>query len=447
MNAIRALVLTDWKLLVRDRGALFLTFVLPPVFFAIFASIFGGMSGGDDGTFEPLRVVAIDADGTETSRAFLRALLEQEALVEAPLEAPAPTDLVGAASVVRRGDADAAVLVAKGFEASFARFWESPPRLEIVYDAANPISRFTLEGLAQASVFRAAPTALMDAGFDALEELGASTTPEQRDALDRLRVLIDGAREEGADAAADGDEPSGGAAMSSFVDVASVPATEYRAPGDGTDAASPGVVDYYAAAIGVMFLLFSMAGAAGSLLEEEERGTLERLLTSGIGLGPVLAGHFVFFALVGCAQLATMFAFGAVVFGMHLSDAQVVVGLLVVGATTAAAASAFALMLATACRTRAQLAGLSTVVILVMSALGGSMVPRFVMPAFMNSVSHFTFNGWALDGFQAVLWRRDPNGSMADLLGSVALPVAVLLLATVAFFVVARRLARRWETI
>src|SRR5690606_4634193 len=59
MNAVRALVLADWSLLVRDRVALFLTFVLPPIFFAFFATIFGGMSGGDDGSFDPIGVVVI----------------------------------------------------------------------------------------------------------------------------------------------------------------------------------------------------------------------------------------------------------------------------------------------------------------------------------------------------------------------------------------------------
>ena len=39
-----------------------------------------------------------------------------------------------------------------------------------------------------------------------------------------------------------------------------------------------GIVSFYAAGIGVMFLLFSASGAGGSLLDEEESGTLGRLV-------------------------------------------------------------------------------------------------------------------------------------------------------------------------
>ena len=36
-------------------------------------------------------------------------------------------------------------------------------------------------------------------------------------------------------------------------------------------------ISFYAAGIGVMFLLFSMSGASGALLEEVESGTLDRV--------------------------------------------------------------------------------------------------------------------------------------------------------------------------
>ena len=41
-----------------------------------------------------------------------------------------------------------------------------------------------------------------------------------------------------------------------------------------------GLVSFYAAGVAVMFLLFSTSAAGGSLLEEMESGTLERVLSS-----------------------------------------------------------------------------------------------------------------------------------------------------------------------
>ena len=53
------------------------------------------------------------------------------------------------------------------------------------------------------------------------------------------------------------------------------------------------LISFYAAGIGVMFLLFSMVGAAGgALLEEAESGTLERLLSTRIGMTGILFGKW-----------------------------------------------------------------------------------------------------------------------------------------------------------
>ena len=65
-------------------------------------------------------------------------------------------------------------------------------------------------------------------------------------------------------------------------------------------------------------------------------------------------------------------------------------------------------MLATLARTRAQLSGMSTIIILTMSALGGSMFPRFLMSETMQKFGLLTFNAWALDGYLKVFWRDAP---------------------------------------
>jgi ABC-2 type transport system permease protein len=107
---------------------------------------------------------------------------------------------------------------------------------------------------------------------------------------------------------------------------------------------------------------------------------------------------------------------------------------------TATAAAGFGLVLATAAPTRAQLGGLSTIVILVMSAVGGSMFPRFLMSATMQKAGLLTFNAWALDGYIKVFWRNEPVVALWPQL-------AVLVALTAVFLGVARLLARRWETV
>src|SRR5207247_2307842 len=74
-------------------------------------------------------------------------------------------------------------------------------------------------------------------------------------------------------------------------------------------------------------------------------------------------------------------------------------GFIVMTVFTAAAAASFGLILATLSRSRQQLSGISTILILTMSALGGSMFPRFLMTQTMQKIGLVTFNAWALDGY------------------------------------------------
>src|SRR4029453_10540163 len=100
----------------------------------------------------------------------------------------------------------------------------------------------------------------------------------------------------------------------------------------------------------------------------------------------------------------------------------------------------FGLVLAALSRSRKQLVALSNLVILSLSAVGGSMFPRFLMPESVQRMSLVTFNAWALDGFLDVLWRDQP-------LSAIVPEVAVLLGWSAIFFLFARRRAKKWELV
>src|SRR5262249_59359778 len=134
-------------------------------------------------------------------------------------------------------------------------------------------------------------------------------------------------------------------------------------------------------------------------------------------------------------QVSVMFVWGWLVFRVQLWSH--LAGFLVMTVTTAAAAGAFGLLIGALCRSRGQLAGLSTTVILLMSAVGGSMFPRFAMSEGLQTAGLFTFNAWALDGYQKVFWRDAPVWALWP-------QVLVLAALTVVFLAAARLLARRW---
>lgn len=449
-----------WLNLKRDRAALALTFILPLVFFSIFAVIFGGATtSSGPSKSRPLKVLVVDQDASDVSRRLLDSLRGQEGLAISTTmkdDAGAEVTIItreAAKQAVRSGTFEAAVVIPQGFNERFGDFSQQGATVDLIYNPANPVAEFAVSGMLQASAFTAAPDILFERGIDSLTEFGGALTPAQRLAVGTIkRFLQSGIVPDDANAEAgtgEGDTAPANDNAAAFSGLIAVNAENARASDNESASArnATPMVPYYAAGIGVMFLLFSMAGAAGSILEEEETGALERLLMSQATLSTILAGKWLFFALIGIVQVALMFIFASVFFGLELWTANHLVGFLVIATVTAIAASAFGLLLATICRSRAQLSGLSTIVILIMSALGGSMVPRFIMPEFMETFSRFTFNGWALDGFLAVFWNDDPTDTVLQSLQPLSLPVVVMVGMTIVFLIAARLAARKWETV
>ena len=470
---IRTLMLVDWINLKRDRVALALTFILPIVFFSIFAMIFGGMSGGTSGGGPgSIRVIVVDQDDSEVSRRYVKAIGDQDALsvytAPNPTEDdpdPAPYTRDTAKHSVRTGQRPIAVIIPNGFGENFASFSGDQKNIELIYDAANPIALNTVGGLLQAAAMIAAPDILMESGLEQLELAGGFLTDEQKEIIEKIKPALRGETswdsldddepvsndmDDQADVQTDAADTEAEAAESSgvaFQGLISVTTTEAR-EGDTAEDESPpfSIITYYAAAIGVMFLLFSMAGASSSILEDVERGTLERLISTRIGMGSLLFSHWLFFSIIGVFQLVFMFLFGELAYGIQLFTIKHIVGFLIMTVFTSGAAAAFGLVLATICRSRAQLGGISTIVILIMSALGGSMVPRMVVPI-LETTSKFTFNGWALDGFQKVFWNADPNHTLVQSIVNLGPQLALLAGVTILLLALSRHFARRWETV
>ena len=426
---ISAVVRASWAMLRRDRAALALSFAVPIVFFSIFAVIFGGQR---DASTRKVRVLAVDEDGSPRSRRMMEVLATEEALAvstapaaETGEAAPAPYDRAAAEAAVRGGDAPVAIVIPKGFGAAKIGFGPEAERakLELLVDSSDPIAGRMVAGLLQKVIFTGMGDLLLESGIDSLDQV-AEFTGEQRE---RLGKLLEEARR--APAAGSTSEPGrGGFELPIAVETRDLLGESKENP----------MISFYAAALGVMFLLFTASGAGGALIEERESGTLDRLLSTRISMPQLLAGKLAYLTSLGIVQLIVMFVWGWLVFGLDLPAHWG--GFLIMAVPTALVCSAFGLVLAAVCRTRKQLVAMSNLVILSISALGGSMFPRFLMPEALQKASLVAFNSWALEGFLDVFWRDEPIVA--------ALPeIAVLLGWTVVFFAVARRISKRWEIV
>ena len=166
-------------------------------------------------------------------------------------------------------------------------------------------------------------------------------------------------------------------------------------------------------AMAVMMLLFNLVAFAGTLLEERAEGTLDRLRLTPQAGRAVLLGKLLVTMLLAIVQLVLLFAFGALAFKVPVVEH--LPALAAASLTWAFAASALGLLFATACRTRKQMEGLSTLVILVMSAVGGAWFPREILPEWFQTAGLVTPVAWAMDAFHGILWYGKGVLSTPDL--------------------------------
>jgi ABC-2 type transport system permease protein len=421
---IGTLLRIGWLNLKRDRAAQALTFLLPVIFFSIFASVFGNQ--GSD-AMSNIRVAVVDEDNTDTSRRIVAALRAETALslrmTRAAPEggaAPEPLDRAGAETLVRSGTLPVAIVIPAGTGEQVGTAGLAGVQLTLLADPSDPIAPQVVQGLLQKAIMTNAPDLAIASGLEQFDQfIGMSDT--QRTAMtgfiEQLRT----------------DPAAGSGAANAMAGVSVDIVNVLGAKGQGND-----LIAFYAAGVGVMFLLFSCAGAGGTMIDEVDSGTLERLIGSRVGMTGVLIGKWAFIATLGFVQLSVMFLWGWAVFGLELWSH--LPGFIVMTVFSAAAGASLGLVLATASRTRAQLSGLSTIIILTMSALGGSMFPRFLMSETMQKMGLVTFNAWALDGYLKVFWREAPLTALWP-------QVLVLSIVTIVLLSLARLFARKWETV
>jgi ABC-2 type transport system permease protein len=376
--------------LLRDRGALLMSFFLPAVFFVIMAEIFTTTSGES----LQLNVVVKDELDDEVSGRLLSALQATPTLT---LTSDPDLDRDAVRALVKSGAYDIGLIVrADGEPLDSAGGFGAAPLL-IVSDPARGVAIPMLAGQIRRAYFSALPDVAMGNVIGELENQFLTLTEAQHEAvaegLLEMRSEAEAGREVGW----------------SFEDLLE---QESVAGGESVN-----LVAYSAGAVAFLFLLFASVHGAVSLLEEQEAGILDRVLAGPGGISIMVNGKLIYLVVQGIVQVGVIFMAAWLIYDVDV-PANLVEWLVVTLAASLAAAG-LAMLLATACSTRRQAQTVANTVILVISALGGSMVPRFFMPEALRDLGWLTPNTWALEAYSGIFWRQEP-------LTHLALPIGLL---------------------
>src|SRR5574343_1296179 len=172
----------------------------------------------------------------------------------------------------------------------------------------------------------------------------------------------------------------------------------------------------------IFAMFFVVIPVSSIFIIERQQGTLQRLRAIGVPFRHVLLGKLLPFFVVNQIQALLMVAVGLYIVPQFGGEALVMpdgAGLLrwwLVAAAVSLAAVACALLVASIAKTTQQATIVGGGGNILMGAIGGIMVPKFMMPAAMQTLAGFSPMAWGLEGFHIVMLRP---GDFADLLPSL----------------------------
>lgn len=179
-----------------------------------------------------------------------------------------------------------------------------------------------------------------------------------------------------------------------------------------------------------------------NIISERESGTFKRILISPISTIKFLIGKILPFFIINLIQAAAMFAIGVYILpmlGTPALDLKDIPALTAVTVSISFVAISFGLFISSISKTVFIAASLSGTVVIIMTVAGGIMIPKFIMPKFMQVISLFVPHGWALDAYLNILIK---DYKLFESLPSIC----IIILYGLAFFVISvlnfKRLAK-----
>ena len=167
----------------------------------------------------------------------------------------------------------------------------------------------------------------------------------------------------------------------------------------------------------VFSMFFVVIPISNTFIAERNYGTLLRLQSMNISTGLLLAGKLMPFFIVNLIQVLLMILVGIFVVpllgGDKLTMGDSYGGLLLITTAVSFCSISFALLVASVAKTTEHATTIGGVFNIILGALGGIMIPKFVMPDFMQTLSVLSPMSWGLDGFLDIFLR---NGNILDVM-------------------------------
>jgi ABC-2 type transport system permease protein len=395
LTAFRALVRRDLRLFFMDKRAMTMSFAAPILIGSFFGYLFGGVS--DNGAPSKISVAAVDQDGSDVSRKIVAALAADSALEVTNRR------LDEARERVRSGKSAVAVMLPLGFADSAMKSFlrgQNRPEVQLLYDPSHAAELQMVRGLLTQHVMEVVSTAAMSG-------------PSSQAVIDEALRDLNTAR---------GMAPADQAALRSMLsEIGNWNRRQQSAPGAAPRrafnmpygvqqeavTARKGVryngMAHSFAGMTVQFILFMGIDSGMVMLYQRRSGLWKRVRAAPLSRWVLIGSRATSSAIIATIIMLVVFGFARLVFGVKVEGS--LPGFLGVCAAFAVMTAMFGLLVAVAGRTPEATRGIAILVTLILVMLGGSWVPAFLFPQWLQNATFAVPTRWAVDGLDGMIWR------------------------------------------
>lgn len=185
-----------------------------------------------------------------------------------------------------------------------------------------------------------------------------------------------------------------------------------------------------------MFAIFFIAlPLAAGLIKERDEGTLTRLRTLPVSISVVFLGKIITYTVISVFQLVFMLSIGKMILPLFgapvLNFGENPELIFVVGLCAGLSACGLGILFGMIAKSYEQVASAGPIVIVIAAAIGGIMIPVFMMPDFIQPLSNISPLHWGHEAFVDIFLRGSgiemllPNLAklLAFFIGTMALSV------------------------
>jgi len=377
----------ETRLILRDRQALGILFVMPVVFVAILSlALRDAFSEHAGVTF---RMLIVDHDGQRVGQVLTEAF-QNDRHYQVELPAPPLPDSEEVAAQVQSGRVQFALIIPAQATTQARR--RAVEQVRRTGNARTPTAPVVLKLLADPNI-RADHRALVQAFANgALHRLEAGLIAE------RVADLARGPAGTPAVSASGLSQPR-------LFDELTDPTEK-----NGKSSPVPTSVQQNAPAWTLLAMFFLAIPLSVTFIQERTQGSLLRLQSMPVPAWVLFGGKILPYVIINQVQLFLILGFGVwglpLLGGDRLDLGHAPGAIVLLGFSASFAAIGFALLIATVARTAEQATTLSATTVLVLAAIGGILVPKLVMPPAMQQLAQLSPFSWGLEGFLDVLIRQ-----------------------------------------